>query len=132
MPSQEKKRRPLSSDELKTVQAKLLERKQELWNDVVQDLQADAKNDHQELIDTIRDQGDAGLEELRERTVFSLIEIKHNELRTIEDALRRIESGDYGRCMDCGQWISPARLKAMPHAVRCRRCQAQREKIERA
>lgn len=99
---------------------------------MVQDLEADAKNDHQELIDTIRDQGDAGLEELRERTVFSLIEIKHDELQTIEDALRRIESGEYGRCMDCGRWINPARLKEMPHAVRCRRCKAEKERIERA
>jgi len=42
-------------------------------------------------------------------------------------ALARLESGDYGTCIDCGQSIPPARLQAQSFAVRCVACQERRE-----
>jgi DnaK suppressor protein len=131
MTSSEHKKAALTSEDLAALKADLIERKQALWDEMVQDLERDAKADHQELIDSIRDRGDEALEELRERTVFSLIEMKHDELQRIEDAIRRIESGEYGRCVDCGERIGLPRLRAMPYAVRCRRCQAEQETRER-
>lgn len=44
------------------------------------------------------------------------------ELRRVEAALRRIESGDYGRCTRCGEDIEPARLEALPWAAHCIAC----------
>jgi DnaK suppressor protein len=41
----------------------------------------------------------------------------------INTALARIESGDYGRCEECGQPISEERLKAVPTAALCVVCQ---------
>lgn len=49
------------------------------------------------------------------------------ELRRIEAALRRIESGDYGECRDCGEEISLGRLTANPAAGFCLVCAEQRE-----
>lgn len=49
------------------------------------------------------------------------------ELGLVDAALRRIEAGTYGLCIDCGAAIPPARLNALPHAARCIACQ---EKIE--
>ncbi|MEO1277107.1 MAG: TraR/DksA family transcriptional regulator [Pseudomonadota bacterium] len=46
------------------------------------------------------------------------------ELRKIEAALKRIEDGSYGICVNCGANISEARLTAVPYATRCRRCAA--------
>jgi DnaK suppressor protein len=43
-------------------------------------------------------------------------------------ALKRIEDGTYGTCVECGKAIGPARLKALPEAFTCVTCQ---EKIER-
>jgi len=43
-------------------------------------------------------------------------------------ALKRIEDGTYGTCVECGKPIGQARLKALPEAVTCVTCQ---EKIER-
>jgi DnaK suppressor protein len=43
-------------------------------------------------------------------------------------ALKRIEDGTYGACVECGKPIGQARLKAIPEAVTCVTCQ---EKIER-
>lgn len=44
------------------------------------------------------------------------------ELRMIDAALRRIEDGTYGICVNCGEAIAEARLEAVPHAARCRDC----------
>ncbi|GMG81867.1 TraR/DksA C4-type zinc finger protein [Paralimibaculum aggregatum] len=45
-----------------------------------------------------------------------------SELRMIEAALGRIEAGEYGYCVNCGEAIAPGRLEAVPHAARCVRC----------
>lgn len=45
------------------------------------------------------------------------------DLRAIEEALRRIEDGTYGRCVDCGGKIATERLQARPQAARCIECQ---------
>jgi DnaK suppressor protein len=52
-----------------------------------------------------------------ERAVIEEVE------RRIEDARRAIADGTYGTCRDCGREIPPARLQAMPEAVRCIDCQ---------
>jgi len=38
-------------------------------------------------------------------------------------ALRRIEAGRYGRCVDCAAELPEARLDARPEAARCVSCQ---------
>ncbi len=44
------------------------------------------------------------------------------ELQKIDSALRRIESGDYGYCLKCGDEISAARLGFDPASTRCMPC----------
>ncbi|MCK9595137.1 MAG: TraR/DksA C4-type zinc finger protein [Candidatus Omnitrophica bacterium] len=46
----------------------------------------------------------------------------------LEDALKRIEEGTYGVCEDCKDWITKTRLKALPYARLCVKCQQKREK----
>jgi RNA polymerase-binding transcription factor DksA len=45
-----------------------------------------------------------------------------SELRMIAAALERMEDGEFGVCVACGEEISPERLDAVPHAARCRKC----------
>jgi DnaK suppressor protein len=49
------------------------------------------------------------------------------QLRTIEEALLRIDEGTYGSCEDCEEEISPGRLTAIPFALRCVECQEKHE-----
>jgi DnaK suppressor protein len=49
------------------------------------------------------------------------------ELAEIDAALKRIEQGTYGRCVECGELIDPARLAALPTAARCLRCETRYE-----
>lgn len=49
------------------------------------------------------------------------------ELESIGVALGRMESGEYGVCLDCANPIGHARLTANPHALRCLKCEAAHE-----
>lgn len=49
------------------------------------------------------------------------------ELRRIEAALKRIDSGDYGYCTDCEEAITMARLDANPMVTLCLKCATARE-----
>lgn len=56
------------------------------------------------------------------------IEVNERALLTeVEDALKRIDDGTYGRCIVCGQPIPEKRLEAIPWAARCVKDQAQLE-----
>ena len=51
----------------------------------------------------------------------------NEQLRNIEQALQRIEDGDFGDCLECGEPIALARLQAQPFADLCITCQQARE-----
>lgn len=44
------------------------------------------------------------------------------ELASIHSALARMDRGEYGICMDCGETISKDRLDVLPFTSHCRAC----------
>jgi len=44
------------------------------------------------------------------------------EIRRVDAALSRVEAGDYGWCVECGEAIEPKRLTVDPAAPRCAGC----------
>lgn len=46
-----------------------------------------------------------------------------SELKLIDDAFRRLNSGEYGECEHCGDQISEKRLRAVPWARYCIQCE---------
>ena len=62
---------------------------------------------------------------------FALIQMKAETLNKIAEALSRLEAGTYGFCLECGDEIAEARLRALPFAVRCTRCEEIRESSQR-
>ncbi len=46
------------------------------------------------------------------------------EIAKINAALKRMEEGEYGYCVTCGDEISPERLDVLPHTPFCRSCAA--------
>jgi len=58
---------------------------------------------------------------------FALIQMKSETLNKVNDALARLDHGDYGNCFDCGEEIAEKRLRALPFAVRCKDCEEARE-----
>ncbi|MBM4167604.1 MAG: molecular chaperone DnaK [Ignavibacteria bacterium] len=49
-------------------------------------------------------------------------------LNYLDDALKRIQRGEYGFCTDCGKLIEKERLEAVPHAQQCVDCKLARTK----
>lgn len=59
---------------------------------------------------------------------FAMNEHETAELGAFEEALARLDAGQYGECKDCGATIPEARLAAYPVALRCIACQTVFEK----
>src|SRR5947209_12101737 len=68
--------------------------------------------------------------DIQEDIEFALVQMKSETLTKINDALARLEQGDYGNCFDCGEEIAEKRLRALPFAVRCKDCEEAREVAE--
>ena len=51
-------------------------------------------------------------------------------LKKVEEALKRIDEGEYGLCEDCGSSIGASRLYARPTATLCIQCKEEAEKEE--
>ena len=68
--------------------------------------------------------------DIQEDIEFALIQMKSETLNKINDALVRLEQGQYGNCFECGEEISEKRLRALPFAVRCKSCEEAREVAE--
>ena len=49
----------------------------------------------------------------------------------LAEALERLSEGEYGTCVECGEPIAPARLRALPEVQTCVRCQDRLERLER-
>lgn len=50
---------------------------------------------------------------------------KELRIRQIDEAIRAIDEGHYGNCSMCGRMINPERLRALPSAKTCIRCQSE-------
>jgi len=53
-------------------------------------------------------------------------------IHKIKEALDRIDSGEYGICVACGDEISEKRLLARPVATHCIDCKTELEQLERS
>ncbi len=54
---------------------------------------------------------------------LQLNSLDYLQLRLVEEALDRLNSGDYGICLTCDLPIPPKRLEALPWARYCVQCQ---------
>ncbi len=52
---------------------------------------------------------------------------RRSQCLRLQAALYRLDAGDYGDCVDCGEPIAPARLRLDPAAERCIACAEKRE-----
>jgi len=71
---------------------------------------------------------DEASEREEEAVWLAILDRSQDMQATAEEALHRLDTGEYGLCTECGHSIVPARLRALPFAVRCLGCQ---EELER-
>src|SRR4030067_3674230 len=97
-----------------------------LWKKNIADTtQKDASGDLSSHSYHMADQGTDGEER---ETAFLLASKSGRLLYHIDEALRRIKDKTFGKCQECGEEISTARLEAVPHARLCINCKEKEEK----
>lgn len=53
---------------------------------------------------------------------------QREDLKQIKEALKRIENGTYGKCLECGdQEIDKERLEIVPEAAACIKCKGSKK-----
>jgi DnaK suppressor protein len=101
----------------------LIERRRELQDDVQSRIRGgriDQSNDVGDLVDMSDALVQGGIE-------LALLQLRAETLTRISEALVRLEKGKYGTCLSCGIEITKRRLRALPFAMRCQRCEEKRE-----
>ena len=88
-----------------------------------------SKGDSQaELDNGTEDYVDYAVNSYAREFLLSLTELDRKHLLLVEEALNRIDRGEFGYCQQCGEDISPKRLEVQPWARHCVRCQELEEK----
>ena len=102
----------------------LLAKEQELKDDIARlgsEAREGANTEVEDPIDqVISNEAKAG--------AFEVSDLRYGTLTLVQDALRRIDDGSYGICLDCGKPIGEARLRAIPWAQYCLEHQEQHDR----
>lgn len=117
---------PLTAGQRALLEAALVQRQHQLDRRLREHHEGLSRPEHaHEMLDQ---DGDDAPQRQGEREVdMALSDLELGELGEVSAALRRLQSGDYGRCTDCGVDIAFDRLKAEPWALRCVDCERARE-----
>jgi RNA polymerase-binding protein DksA len=92
----------------------------------------DEMQDRGELSGYDQHPADTGSETFEREHELSIVESVERELILVDEALDRLERGEYGRCQICGRPIGDERLAARPMARYCIEHQQQAESDARA
>jgi DnaK suppressor protein len=117
--------KPATARRLDEIRAMLEHRRAELTSEVhdrIREVRIDGTSDRNGL-----DEAESAEVGVQDDIGFALIQMKAETLDKIDSALRRIEEGTYGQCVNCEDEISEARLRALPFALRCKDCEQARE-----
>jgi DnaK suppressor protein len=104
---------------LKQYEAKLLESRNALLGMVERTEDYGREADRE----VSQDPADKASNSYTKELLFSQSTNERNTLKLIEEAIVRVEEGDYGDCLNCEKEIQPKRLDAIPWAPYCRDCQ---------
>ncbi len=70
---------------------------------------------------------DLGTNEQEVETLKTLSEKYVKQLQEIDEAFERLDQGEFGRCLECGEMIPIGRLKVTPETRYCTSCEEDRE-----
>jgi len=118
---------PFQKKELEEFKLLLLEKKAR----ILQEIQGQSASVQGDKSDEPGDLVDMATELLEQELNLSLTTSETNMIRDIDDALKRIEDGVYGVCIDTGEPIKAARLKAVPEAKRTLEAQEKFDKKQK-
>lgn len=114
----------LTPKELSSIQQSLLERKEEIQNELNATDYFDIKRAHEtdsvgELSRYDNHPADTATDLYEREKDIALVEHYEKELKDINHALQNIDNGSYGKCETCQKEIPFERLQALPTATHC-------------
>lgn len=116
------------STEAREFEDRLRARYQDLWQDIQRELEKYQGQQYRDIIQQGADPDDLAVADLLVDLNISEINRDVDELRAVQQALERIRHGTYGICASCGERIDAERLRALPEAALCLRCQSRAER----
>ena len=93
----------------------------------VQHKMRDARLEQASGASDVRDEAEASEADIQGDIEFAVLQMKTETLHRITEAIDRLDEGTFGYCYECGAEITTQRLRALPFAVRCTECEAERE-----
>ncbi|MEW6416679.1 MAG: TraR/DksA C4-type zinc finger protein [Nitrospirota bacterium] len=132
-PSASKKTISKKSEEERKVMLRrvLINRREEIVREAKSEISKYIKGETKQLVDTALDDGDWSVVDLSEDISLKQLSTHRENLLKIDEALRKLDEGTYGKCEDCGEDISEERLKLIPFAIYCVDCKEKREQFEK-
>ena len=79
------------------------------------------------IVKEVGDSIDLAADSAEKEMMFELNDHERVLLNEIDNAILKLEHNMYGKCEECGEEISEARLKVMPAARMCIKCQTKFE-----
>jgi len=113
---------PLTAGQRALLEAALVQRQHQLDRQIEEQQQGLSRADHAREVLQREGERELGM---------ALADRELQELGAVSTALRRLDSGSYGRCSDCDADIPFDRLKAEPWALRCVACESRHEQAPR-
>lgn len=115
----------LRKEKINKFKKELLARREELTQ-VLEQATSDFINDDSSYSDSV-DQASA---DTGKSMTLQMKNRERDELKFINEALRRIEIGTFGLCEQCDEPIAEARMKANPATTLCIDCKSENESEE--
>ena len=125
-------KKKFSKSDLKDFKKIVLKKKEEILNDLkhISDdtLRKSQKEASGDISGYTYHMADVATDNYDREFSLGLASGERKSLYELDDALKRIEEGVFGICDDCKSSITKIRLKAVPSARLCIKCQQKREK----
>jgi DnaK suppressor protein len=103
----------------------------QIRKDITREIQQDVHEGREGEAGDGRDTYDIASDE-RDREINLLLgDRERKKLAQVDEALSRLEAGEYGECEECGGEIALGRLEAMPFSRLCVTCQSEFEQTQR-
>ncbi len=112
-----------------TLRKMLLRKRTEIKERIGEELGEKMSEDIDSVLGPALDEGDLSTLEADRDVDYGLLTMSTKTLRSINQALDRLDEGTYGICEECGREIGEKRLQVMPFALYCVECQREKEKL---
>jgi DnaK suppressor protein len=114
----------MDKKKMRVYRDRLLERRESLFSQVTEAEMSSRERD----LEATQDPADMAANAYTKELLISMSANDRRLLELIDEALVRVEKGEFGECVNCGEPVSERRLDAVPWARYCLKCQDLQER----